>query len=88
VGYCWTFQTPVAERARGVIGMIGVAPEYRGRGLSRPVLLAGMAYLRSVGVYDIALHVDQTNAPARRLYDAVGFRKTGELDWFEVRLNP
>jgi mycothiol synthase len=86
VGYCWTFQTPVAERTRGVIGMIGVVPEYRGRGLSRPLLLAGMAYLRSAGVYDIGLHVDQTNAPARRLYDAVGFRKTGELNWFEVRL--
>jgi predicted GNAT family acetyltransferase len=37
-------------------------------------------------VYDIGLHVDQTNTPARRLYDAVGFQKTGELDWFEVRL--
>jgi ribosomal protein S18 acetylase RimI-like enzyme len=43
VGYCWTIRTPVAERTPGVIAMIGVAPEYRGRGLSRPLLLAGMA---------------------------------------------
>ena len=85
-GYCWTGLAPVAGKTRGVIGMIGVAPEYRGRGLSRTLLLAGMAYLRSVGVYDIGLHVDQTNGPARRLYDAVGFQKTGELHWFEVNL--
>ncbi|MSQ06991.1 MAG: GNAT family N-acetyltransferase [Dehalococcoidia bacterium] len=86
VGYCWTGLAPVAGKTRGVIGMIGVTPPYRGRGLSRPLLLAGMAYLRSVGVYDIGLHVDETNAPARRLYDAVGFQQVGELDWFEVRL--
>jgi mycothiol synthase len=85
-GYCWTGLAPVAGRTRGVIGMIGVAPPYRGRGLSRPLLLAGMAYLRSVGVYDIGLHVDQANAPARRLYDAVGFQQVGELDWLEVEL--
>ncbi len=88
VGYCWTGLAPVAGKTRGVIGMIGVTPSYRGRGLSRPLLLAGMAYLRSVGVHDIGLHVDQANQAARRLYDALGFQQVGELDWFEVQLEP
>jgi len=86
VGYCWTFRVPVEGKIRGVIGMIGVVPEYRGRGLSQPLLLAGMNYLHCQGVHDIGLHVDKTNAPARRLYRSVGFEKTGELDWFEARL--
>ena len=31
------------------IGMIGVSPDYRGRGISGTVLLAGMEYLRFPG---------------------------------------
>lgn len=83
-GYCWTCLTPVDGAIRGVIGMIGVVPEYRGRGISRHVLLAGMEFLRSLEVGTIGLQVDQDNAPAIRLYDSVGFEKTGERHWFEL----
>jgi mycothiol synthase len=87
-GYCWTFLAPANGKTRGIIGMIGVAPDYRGRGVSKPILLAGMEYLRSVGVEDIALHVDGENTPAIRLYLSVGFRKVGELHWYEFRVRP
>ena len=85
-GYCWTCIAPAGEKIRGVIGMIGVAPAYRGRGLSKPLLLAGMQYLKSTGVEDIGLHVDGNNSPAIRLYTSVGFEKVGELNWYGVRV--
>ena len=87
-GYCWTFLAPASGKTRGIIGMIGVAPDYRGRGVSKPILLAGMEYLKSVGVADIGLHVDGDNTPAIRLYLSVGFEKVGELHWYEFRLHP
>lgn len=85
-GYCWTCIAPAGEKIRGVIGMIGVSPAYRGRGLSKPLLLEGMQYLKSTGVEDIGLHVDGNNGPAIRLYTSVGFEKVGELNWFGLRV--
>ena len=82
-GYCWTTLLPVNGARRGRIGMIGIAPAYRGRGVSRPILYAGMAYLRTLGVDGIGLEVDGSNAPAVGLYTSTGFQITGELHWFE-----
>ena len=86
-GYCWTCLSPVDGSIRGVIGMIGVSPDYRGRGISHTILLAGMEYLLSLGVADIRLEVDGSNTPALRLYTSVGFEKAGELHWFERGLS-
>ena len=87
-GYCWTCLSPAGESTRGIIGMIGVVPDYRGRGVSRTILLAGMKYLRALGVADIGLEVDGSNTPAIRLYTSVGFQKAGERHWFERGLSP
>ena len=46
-GYCWTCVAPANGSIRGLIGMIGVVPDYRGKGVSRAILMAGMEYLRS-----------------------------------------
>ena len=86
-GYCWTCLSPLNSKIRGVIGMIGVVPEYRGRGISRTILLASMEYFRSLDVADIGLQVDGSNTPATRLYASVGFEKVGELHWFEMLLS-
>lgn len=85
VGYCWTCVVPDGSQTKGVIGMIGIPPEYRGQGISKPLLLDGMAHLRSVGVSSIGLHVDGSNTPAIRLYTSVGFEKVGELHWYECK---
>jgi mycothiol synthase len=82
-GYCWTCIAPADGKIRGVIGMVGIAPDYRGQGISRPILAAGMEYLKSVGADDIGLHVDGNNTPAIRLYISIGFTKVGELHWYE-----
>jgi mycothiol synthase len=86
-GYCWTCLSPMEVNTRGVIGMIGVVPDYRGRGISRTILLASMEHLRSLDVADIGLQVDGSNTPATRLYTSVGFEKVGELHWFEMDLS-
>ena len=82
--YCWTCVLAGSHTPIGVIDMIGVPPDYRSRGLSRPILLAGMEHLRSRGVGYITLNVDQENHPAVRLYTSVGFTKSMELHWFEA----
>ena len=85
-GYCWTCIRGQPPNLVGIIGMIGIEPRYRGRGLSRPILLAGMDYLHSIGVKYVMLDVDGENSPATGLYTSVGFNKTMELHWFEARL--
>lgn len=86
-GYCWTCLSPVDGSIRGIIGMIGVSSDYRGRGISSAILSAGMEYLRSLDVADIRLQVDSSNTPAVRLYTSVGFEKARELHWFERDLS-
>lgn len=84
-GYCWTCFAPSDGKLKGIIGMIGVSPDFRGRGFSKPLLVAGMEYLKSAGAAEIGLHVDGINAPAIALYQSVGFQKVGELHWYELR---
>ena len=84
-GYCWTNIEPTSGGGPiGTIGMIGIHPSYRGHGLSRPILAAGMSYLLSQGAAYIKLDVDAKNDPAIALYDGVGFKKGIELQWFET----
>ena len=82
-GYCWTVMVPAETGVRGMIGMIGTVPQYRGKGVSRHILHAGMKHLRSVGQAEIGLEVDGTNDPAVRLYTSTGFKTVGERHWFE-----
>ena len=82
-GYCWTCLVPVNDSIRGMIGMIGVVPDYRGRGISSSILVAGMEALRYQNVADIGLQVDSSNTPGVRLYTSIGFQKVGTLNWLE-----
>ena len=82
-GHCWTVMVPAENGIKGMIGMIGVVPEYRGKGVSRHILHAGMEYLRSTGLSEIGLEVDGNNGPAVGLYKSTGFKTVGERHWFE-----
>ncbi len=85
-GYCWTLLMSDGQRRQGVIGSISLVPEFRGQGISRTILGAGMIYLRSAGADYIRLEVDGDNTPAIRLYHSMGFQKAGELHWYERQL--
>jgi [ribosomal protein S18]-alanine N-acetyltransferase len=59
---------------------IAVAAGYRGRGLSRNLLLAHLGHLAGHGVRKIFLEVEENNQPARRLYERAGFSVAGRRE--------
>ena len=85
--YNWTVRPAGPGGKLGRIAMTGVHPEYRGMGLSRPTVLAGMEWLASQGVEVIELDMDSSNRTAARVYESLGFRKVSDTVWFEVRVN-
>jgi mycothiol synthase len=88
IAYNWTLMSANDERATGTISMTGVHPEYRGRGLGRAIVVAGMRFLHERGTDSIELEVDYENPAARDLYTKLGFRRFGETIWFEKSLKP
>ncbi|MFC2005897.1 GNAT family N-acetyltransferase [Chloroflexota bacterium] len=90
-GYCWMDITGGGSTAisgrRGRIFMLGVDPDYRGRGVGKRVLLAGLAYLKSKGLQVAELTVDSDNKVACALYKAVGFKVWKNSLWYEKVVN-
>jgi len=82
-GYCWTEVARRNDEAEGRIYMLGVAPEYRGRGISRRLLLAGLAHLSSKGLRVAGLTVDSENKVACDLYRSTGFEVRASGFWYE-----
>lgn len=57
--------------------LIGVAPQFRGTGLGRRLLLESMAAARNRGARQLLLEMRRAN-PAEALYRAAGFIQIGE----------
>ena len=64
-----------AERGYVLLQNIVVDPEYRGRGFGRKICRALLAEAARTGAGHAWLQVVQTNLPALRLYESLGFRK-------------
>ncbi len=79
-GYCWTEINP---QGQGRIYMLGADPDYRGRGIGRKTLLAGLAYLKNKGVSNVWLIIDSENKTACSLYESVGFVPQTSYLWYE-----
>jgi mycothiol synthase len=91
VGYCWTRIEVGKKKASGEgtgrIYMLGVDPDYRGRGLGRQLLLVGLSYLKNKSLRVAVLTVDSNNKAARVLYKSVGFELWKSSLWYEKRLD-
>jgi len=91
IGYCWTKITYEGEVAigerKGRIFMLGADPDYRGRGVGKRVLLAGLAHLKSKGLRVAELTVDSENTVACALYRSVGFEVRTSSLWYEKVIN-
>ncbi|MFC1912935.1 GNAT family N-acetyltransferase [Chloroflexota bacterium] len=90
-GYCWTEITDDEETASGArkgrIFMLGVDPTYRGKGVGKKALLAGLAHLQDKGLTVAELTVDSKNKVACALYRMVGFEVETSSMWYEKRIN-
>ena len=67
--------------------MLGVDPDYRGRGVGRHLLAAGISELARKGVRIIELTVDQENTAACALYRSVGFESWRSSLWYEKKID-
>lgn len=87
VGYCWVRVNREANSRRKTrtarIHMMGVDPAFRGRGLGKHILLAGLYKLASEGIEIVTLTADSANLPALRLYHSVGFTLHAVILWYE-----
>lgn len=75
-GFHWTKIHGHGEHDHKPIGevyVVGVHPAEQGTGLGRALTLAGLAHLRSRGLAQVMLYVDESNTPAIRLYESIGF---------------
>lgn len=67
---------------RGWVGGFGVAPAYRGQGISHGLIGALLDRAKRIGVRDVALEVLAQNAPAIRAYRRAGFAHRRDLRTF------
>ena len=78
VGYLWygfdRKEMKYLKKNRGGLWDLGVLKPWRGRGIAKALLLSAMEHLKSYGIEEVRLRVDDTNATgAHRLYERLGF---------------
>ncbi len=74
-GFCWTKIHPDDEPPLGEIYVIAIDPDWHGRGLGKPMTLAGLEWLAARGLDDGMLYVESDNDPANATYTAIGFTR-------------
>lgn len=90
IGYCWIgtiFERGIPSARVGRILMLGVVPDYRGRGIGKKLLLAGITRLKSKGLQVAELTVDSENEAACALYKSLGFEVQTSTLWYEKTIN-
>lgn len=80
-GFCWTKRH---GPGLGEIYVVGVHPDFQGRGLGRRIVIEALWYLAGVGCTRGMLYVDTANQTALQLYQSLGFTVDRVDHCFEV----
>lgn len=75
IGFCWTKIHRDAEPNLGEIYVIAVDPSQHGKGLGKPMTLAGLEWLSLQGLTAGMLYVESDNERANATYRAIGFSR-------------
>lgn len=75
IGYCWTKIHRDVDPQLGEIYVIAVDPDHHGRGLGKPLTLAGLEWLSARGLGVGMLYVESDNHAANATYAAIGFSR-------------
>jgi ribosomal-protein-alanine N-acetyltransferase len=84
VRVCGSSRGPLAYAITGAAGAqaylqrLAVHPDARGRGLGRALVVDGLRWSHRRGARRALVNTQTDNAPARRLYEATGFRRLPE----------
>ena len=90
IAYCWSKinfdKGTFMDGQEGRIMMLGVDPDYQGKGLGKKVLMEGITRLKNRGVRFVDLTVDGENHVARTLYKSLGFELRARSLWYQKDL--
>ena len=88
LGSHWTKVHPagdVGDEPVGEVYVLGIDPDAQGLRLGTALTDLGLAHLRSRGLGQVLLYVDEDNAAAVRLYEGRGFRRFSvDVSWRRV----
>lgn len=76
---------PYPDQGSVELVYLGLAPEIRGKGLGLRLMEFGLHALARMSMQRVACAVDERNAPARRLYDRLGFDRFDTREAFVRR---
>ena len=80
LGYISCHLDPV--RQEGQIGLVGVSPEIRGRGIGKNLVLTAMDWFRAQGAHVVTVVTQGNNRAAQRLYQQCGFLSRDLQLWY------
>jgi mycothiol synthase len=85
LGFHWTKVHPagdVGPDPAGEVYVLGIDPDAQGMRLGRALTDLGLAHLRSRGLAEVLLYVEEDNVAAVRLYEGRGFsRHSVDVSW-------
>lgn len=73
---------PYSPPGRWELLLMGLTPEWRGKGLGRALLNKALSLTQQAGMAEIILAVDVVNLPAKRIYQEAGFARHAEQRLF------